>query len=406
MTEHKPPKIALIGAGGMSFAPVMVNDIVHTPALKGTVLSLMDIREDRLDRAVKVAERMDREMDGHFSSIEAHTNLEDSVLDADFAMISAEVGRWRSWDRDFNIPRRYGSQQILGENGGPGGVIHALRTASLVGNTCKRIEKVNKDVFVINFTNPMGPVTLSVNKGSKLKNIGLCHEFAGGILFLALALWTKAKYIAAKASGTNHFTWFHEIKDKRTGEDLYPKAKAHFEKYPFLHQPLGGECLKRYGMICTTTDDHMGEYLDFATQYAKPATRARRFYKFDAWARENLTARYASGKRVIHASKLGKSHEEAVPIVEAMVAGNNRRFNAVNVPNKGYIPNLPDGMIVEVGFNVVDGEIVPDVVPPMQEDLAKIMAGAGRNTGQNGRRGSRGRPRPGFRGPLDGPQFA
>ena len=32
------PKITLVGAGGMSFGPAMVNDIVHTPSLAGARL--------------------------------------------------------------------------------------------------------------------------------------------------------------------------------------------------------------------------------------------------------------------------------------------------------------------------------------------------------------------------------
>ncbi len=45
----------------------------------------------------------------------------------------------------------------------------------------------------------------------------------------------------------------------------------------------------------------------------------------------------------------------------------------MNVPNRGFVPNLPEGAIVEVPA-VVDGEgIVPTVMPPIAEPLAELM---------------------------------
>ena len=52
------PKITLIGAGGMSFGPTMVNDIIHTPALAGSRLMLHDVNEDRLLRAYRFAAKL------------------------------------------------------------------------------------------------------------------------------------------------------------------------------------------------------------------------------------------------------------------------------------------------------------------------------------------------------------
>jgi len=365
-------KIALIGAGGMSFGPVMTSDVLHTPSLRGCVLALMDIDERRLETARRVAERLNHGI-GNPCVVEASTSLDDSVKDAQFALISVEKRRFQCWDQDFDIPRKYGSNQILGENGGPGSVFHALRTVPLVVGICRRIEKVNPNVLVINLTNPMSPVTLGINKGTKLRNIGLCHEFLGGVLALSLTLRLKKSRILAKAHGTNHFSWFYEIKDARTGEDLYPKVRRHFQRYPFLHMPLVRHCLNKYALLCITTDDHMGEYLTYATDIAKPAERARRFYKKDFTTREWLCARYAAGRLPIPAKIIPLSYEEAIPLIEALATGKIRQFNAGNFPNKGYIPNLPDGIIVEVSYRAENGELKPDNTPPMQADLAEIM---------------------------------
>src|SRR5512147_1091867 len=52
------PKITLIGAGGLSFGPTMVNDVIHTPALAGSRLMLHDVNAQRLQRAYRFAAKL------------------------------------------------------------------------------------------------------------------------------------------------------------------------------------------------------------------------------------------------------------------------------------------------------------------------------------------------------------
>ncbi len=52
------PRITLVGAGGMSFGPTMVNDIIHTPELAGSRLVLHDVDERRLQRAYQFAAKL------------------------------------------------------------------------------------------------------------------------------------------------------------------------------------------------------------------------------------------------------------------------------------------------------------------------------------------------------------
>ena len=371
-----PVKIVLIGAGGMSFGPVMTSDILHTPSLRGSTLALVDIDEKRLDLARRVTEKLNRAL-GSPCTIEASTSVSNSAKDAQFALISVEKRRFESWDQDYHVPKKYGVRHMLGENGGPGSVFHAFRTVSLVTDVCRQIEKINPNVFVINLTNPMSLVTLGINKATKLRNIGLCHEFVGGMVALMLTLGMKMSRITAKAHGTNHFAWFYEIKDAKTGEDLYPKVRRNFKRFPFLHMPLVKHSLNKYGLLSVTTDDHMGEYLTYATDISKPAERARWFYNKECKVREWLCGKYADGGLPLPEKMIPLSHEEAVPVIEALALRTTRQFNAGNFPNKGYIPNLSDGMIVEVGYRAENGELKPDVTPTMQSDLAEIMKSRG-----------------------------
>ena len=71
---------------------------------------------------------------------------------------------------------------------------------------------------------------------------------------------------------------------------------------------------------------------------------------------------------------MGHSDEEVVPIIAAVWCDDPTRIMAVNVPNRGYLPDVADGAIVEVGATV-DGEgIHPDVMPPLGDPLAGWVA--------------------------------
>jgi alpha-galactosidase len=71
--------------------------------------------------------------------------------------------------------------------------------------------------------------------------------------------------------------------------------------------------------------------------------------------------------------RAGRSAEEVFPIIGAMWTDHHRRLNAVNVPNRGFVPNLPDGAIVEVPATVDGKGVAPTTVSPILEPLAEFM---------------------------------
>ncbi len=47
---------------------------------------------------------------------------------------------------------------------------------------------------------------------------------------------------------------------------------------------------------------------------------------------------------------------------------------AVNVPNRGFVPNIAEGAIVEVGAEVDSDGIHPETMPPIAEPIAGHIA--------------------------------
>ncbi|NNL66314.1 MAG: hypothetical protein HKP30_08735 [Myxococcales bacterium] len=392
------PKIALVGAGGLSFGPTMVNDVIHTPSLAGSRLVLHDIDEARLLRAHRFAARLN-DANGAPVVLE-HTTDPAAALDgADFVISSAEHGRFPYWRQDYEIPRRHGATQINGENGGPGAVFHSLRSIKNTLGICESIEKHSPDAFLVNLSNPMSRVTLAINQGTRLRNVGMCHELPIGVVRIGRLLRVRPSRIAAKASGINHFTFFTEMIDRETGEDLLPRVKALFRKKFFdfgplltrlaaaseprpilamladqLYSPLVAHMVREHDLVPCSVDSHIGEYLPFAHEIGghHPA-HVDQFARIDRVI-ERLTAWLAETRLPIPVQRMGHSLEEVVPILAALWTGERKRIAAVNVPNRGYLPNVAEGAIVEVGAEV-DGEgIHPEAMPPIAEPVAGHIA--------------------------------
>jgi alpha-galactosidase len=392
------PKITLVGAGGLSFGPTMVNDVIHTPALAGSRLVLHDIDEQRLLRAYRFAAKLNA-ANGRPIVLE-HSTDPDAALDgSDFCISSAEHGRFPYWRQDYEIPRRYGATQVNGENGGPGAVFHSLRSIKNTLSICASIEKNCPDAFLVNLSNPMSRVTLAINEGTAIRNVGMCHEMPIGIVRIARLLRMNASRIAAKASGINHFTFFTEMVDEHTGEDLLPAVRALFSRKIFdfgpwltrlaaateprpvlamlsdqLYSPLVVHMVRTYGLVPCSVDSHIGEYLPFAHEIGghHPA-HVDQFARIDEVI-ERLTTWVADTRLPLPVQRMGHSLEEVVPIIAALWTGVPRRVVAVNVPNEGFLPNVPERAIVEVGAGVDGDGIHPDSMPAVAEPIAGHIA--------------------------------
>jgi len=392
------PKITLVGAGGMSFGPTMVNDVVHTPELRGSHLVLHDVDEARLDRAYAFAVKLNAAA-GAPVVIDRSADPGVALDGARFVLSSAEFRRFPSWRQDYEIPNRHGARQITGENGGPGAVFHSLRSIKNTLSICESIEKYSPDAFLINLSNPMSRVTLAIGRATRLHHVGMCHEMPLGINRLARRIGMKPHDIEAKASGINHFTFFTEMRDRRTGEDLLPKVKAHFAKpfydysprtlkiakqldktlvgaglCEFSYSPLVVHMVREHGLVPCSVDSHIGEYVPFALDVADWHPVPLDFHEPVSEKAERAAAWAATTKVPLPLGSMGHSSEEVVPIVAAMWTGIPARIMAVNVPNRGYLPDVAEGAIVEVGATVDADGVHPETMPALGEPLAGWIA--------------------------------
>jgi alpha-galactosidase len=181
-----------------------------------------------------------------------------------------------------------------------------------------------------------------------------------------------------KAAGLNHFTFIYDLRDKETGEDLYPEFQERLARMPSDFEPLSRRLFEAFGLFPATGDGHAGEYVSFAWE-----TSDLKGFDFEGWIRhgEEIKARLrraVSGAEDVREFLGRTSGERAIPIIDAVLHNKNQYEQALNIPNRGCIPGLPDWAIVEVPGVVsgagISGLQVPELPPGITALLAQQVA--------------------------------
>lgn len=340
-------KIVIIGAGSVSFGPGSLRDAIQMKELKGSTLVLVDVNAETLDIVTRLAKRMNEEA-GTGLIIESTTDRRQALHDADFVITSIAMKRDELWKKDWEIPIKNDIKQVLGENGGPDGLSHALRNIPIILDICRDMEELCPNALLINFTNPESRICMAINKYTNIKAVGLCHGAMMGRDRVADILGRNREDIDIKVGGVNHLLWLLDIRDKKTGEDLYPELREKEAQLGETHDPLSRKMFRHFGYWPAPSDDHIGEYLAYAWEDA-----GLEGYNFE-WANnhriemwEKLT-RLADGTDELGDLLTQPSGEIAFKIIRAIVENRNEYVEAVNIPNNGCITNLSNDAIVEV----------------------------------------------------------
>ena len=377
-----PPKIVVIGAGSAIFGLNTLAALMRSDRLRGSTLALVDRNADTLALVSRLAQRLNREWAAGMT-ITTHTHHSDALPEADFVVSSIEVPpREKLWRSDFEIPLKYGVRQPYAENGGPGGFAHAARNIGPVMEIIRTMEQVCPDAWFINFTNPMIRICDAIARYSTIRVVGLCHQIAMGYAMAGRVLaddlgfdvmdsFTSthaspsfipgARHMVAqalerldiKAAGINHFTWMLDLRDKQTGEDLYPLFAERWAAFDPTFEPLTRRVFEAFDLFPIPGDEHLCEYLPWLSD---PVTKPWEkydvsLYEWDVWdeLRGQGHADIARlGEDTASLNELRDADSEgALEMIENIAAAGNHYHLAVNLPNEGYIPNLPAGAIVE-----------------------------------------------------------
>jgi alpha-galactosidase len=396
-------KIVLIGAGSREFGPATLRDLHLSDVISGSGVEvcLMDLDE----QALSVTEAYARELGGIVGrslKTSATTDLEHALDGADFVVMAIELDRYFYWAQDFHVPRIYGFRQIYGENGGPGGLFHALRNMEPSVHIASAVERICPEAWLLNYTNPLTKLCEAQTRLTEAKVVGLCHGVFHGKEQIARLLGHPLEDIEAYASGLNHFTWFESVRSRATGEDLYPRLVEREREAHWLSDwdeiALSRILLRTTGRYPSPGANHIGEYLGWSEEFL--ASSALQFFHDPRDGRPWETGRVPTWiynldddpthtelfppsplprlkppreDREGQADAIKPSGELAIPIIEAIGFGIEHELAAVNIPNEGFVPGLPEGAVVEVPATADSGGLKPRVMEPLPEVILAAM---------------------------------
>jgi alpha-galactosidase len=349
-------QITLIGAGSVEFTRILLADLAEFPELHDCSIVLHDIDEERLATAERIAHYVAGATGVGFA-ISAHLDRRASLDGADFVVNEIQVGGLQATLRDFEIPKKYGLRQTIGDTIGIGGIFRGLRTIPVLLAIAEDMAELCPDAMLMNYANPMAMLPWSVWEGSRFQNVvGLCHSVQNTHEQLARMVELPAGEIEFLTAGVNHQAFV--LRFGHQGESLYPRLDEAVARDPEgLGRTVRVELYRQLGYFPTESSEHSAEYVPWFMSHDDQIERYR--IPVDEYIRrslENLDEYEETRRRLAAGEELTMDDEgELAPrFIHSLVTG-TPRMEYGNVQNRGLIEDLPSGACVEVPCRV-DGE--------------------------------------------------
>ena len=393
--------IVLVGAGSTVFTPGLMADLVGNPTFAGWTVHLVDLNPEAADVMARVGRRMAQSR-GVEMTFAPHTDRREALPGARIVTTTIAVGAAEGWRLDLEVPAAYGIVQTVGDSVGPGGVLRALRHVPELVAIARDVADLAPQAQLVNYSNPLTANVRAVTAETGVATIGLCHGTMHTLAALNadLGLADRAAEVHATFAGLNHLCW---LLDYRLGtEDLYPRLAALVQQHAEraggrdaptsvgegVHLPVSADLFRTFGRYPAPGDRHVAEFfggylraadgtaldyaaLPWALQQGRDDTIRYIGQKADLWERLHDQA---DGRVPVEVGRGGQEAERLVSIAEALVTGHEHVELAVNLPNRGLIPNLPFEAVVEVPAVVGASGVTGLAVGPLPAGIAAVLS--------------------------------
>ena len=377
-------KLTFMGAGSTVFLKNVIGDTMMCDAFHDAEISLYDIDATRLEESYILIDTMNKSINEGRATVKQYLGVEqrkEALRGADFVVNAIQVGLYDPCTIiDFEVPKKYGLRQTIGDTLGIGGIFRGMRTIHVMKEFAKDIEEVCPDAWLLNYTNPMAIITGYMQRYTNVKTIGLCHsvQVCVSTLLKEVDMLDKLDGHKSTIAGINHMAWLLEVTDK-DGNDLYPeirrraKEKNASEKH---NDMVRFDYIDKLGYYCTESSEHNAEYNSFYIKAGRDDLIEKFNIPLDEYPRRciNQIAKWQQRKQDIMANgniEHTRSKEYASRIMEAIVTDVPYKIGG-NVINHGLISNLPEFACVEVPCLVDANGITPTYVGELPLQLAAM----------------------------------
>ena len=383
-------KITLVGVGSTIFMKNIVGDVLHFPALSDAKIALMDIDATRLEESRIVAEKLVASMSTN-TEIATYSDQRAALAGADFVIVAFQIGGYKPCTvTDFEIPRKYGLRQTIGDTLGVGGIMRGLRTVPHLWSICEDMLAVCPDALMLQYVNPMAINTWAISaRYPAIKQVGLCHSVQGTAEVLARDLEISVDDLRYTAAGINHMAFFLNLQERRGNgkyRNLYPALRAGYRagtlpkeniENPRCPNHVRYEVMTRLGYFVTESSEHFAEYVPWFIKRDRPDLIERFHIPLDEYpqrCQEQISDWHSQAVDMKRAKNVTveKSNEYAVSIINSITSDTPTVIYG-NIANDGYIPQLPQGAAVEVPCLVDANGVQPTVVTDISPQLIALM---------------------------------
>jgi len=382
-------KIVLVGGGSNAWAPNLVKDMLLTEPLAASEFVLYDLD---LEAARLVKAYLDRLTRGLRKpcSIKATADLARAFDGADYLIITISTGGLDAMAHDLAIPEDFGIYHTVGDTSGPGGWARLMRNAPVFRDLAEATNRYTDGAMVLNYTNPMTPLTRILAQRCRGPVIGLCHGLFENLeFFRRFYHLERDEDISVSYAGLNHFFWITQA--RAPSLDLMADLRDRLAHQSFTdllresapdpmgfrsNRELATELFRTTGVMPYLGDRHTCEFLPCYITRKANLRRYRLIRTPIDERRQGFAARRAALEKAVRGpltvDRVSRSRETAADIVAAHVQG--RPFIDVgNVPNLGQVSNLPLGTVVETAVRVDRNGFAPIAFGPLPEPVVSLV---------------------------------
>ena len=377
-------KVTFMGAGSTVFSKNVLGDTMLCDCFHDAEIALYDIDPDRLEESYLVIEGMNKTINQNRATIKKYLGIpqrKDALRGADFVVNAIQVGLYDPCTIiDFEVPKKYGLRQTIGDTLGIGGIMRGLRTIHVMKGFAEDIEEVCPNAWFLNYTNPMAILSGYMQRYTKVKTVGLCHsvQICAPHLLKGLGMDIDPATVKTKIAGINHMAWLLEIFDK-DGNDLYPEIKRR-AKEKNANEKHGDmvryDYIDKLGYYCTESSEHNAEYNPFYIKAGRDDLIEKFNIPLDEYPRRcinQIAAWQKQKEEILNGGNVQhtRSHEYASRIMEAIWTNTPFKIGG-NILNNGCISNLPPEACVEVPCLVDRNGVTPTYVGDLPLQLAAM----------------------------------
>jgi alpha-galactosidase len=380
-------KITIIGAGSYVFGPSCLADLAGS-GLKRATVALVDPDVAMAEAMAGVGRRMAGEAGVDFI-LTAHADRDEALPGSDFVTCSAAVQLQKRFDADCRIIDEHYPEHLITEFGGVAGISYSLRQIALIEQIVASIQKHCPEAWLMNTANPLPRVCQAAHEMGQ-RTVGFCSAglFGWRILWGVMSGQTieypfaePQERFALTVGGVNHFTWLTSLRDKQTGREMLNELLDKVRGGASGGEPRSEQLATEIGYLLMAGDRHVADFLE-PTGDQPNRTMAGHGSGLTRDQRLATLQSVAAGDEPLETVTAHRSWEQPGLVIAALagqyLGGKPLWIDALNLPNEGQLPGLPEQVYVETPATIREGAIeperieLPDAVLPMCRKAAAV----------------------------------